>query len=270
MSVDSADKRADRAYLREVAYAEPSGLAARSALYDHQHPRIDLKTEVSSCLGPLAGHTVADIGCGDGRYVHMLAATGAQVVGVDLSTGMLAGVPAPKPALVTADAQALPFLDASFDDVLMMHMLYHAPDPELAVTEAARVLREGGRCLVGVNGPEHLIEMNEIWLPLLNDVGLGDRLRTLGLVNARVRADDARALLGAAFGQVEQVRLRSRVVVTDPEPVIRHAASTAGADGTGQDREDLLGRFRDRIRDRIGETGDFRITTEVVLLLAHS
>ena len=89
-------------------------------------------------------------------------------------------------------------------------------------------------------------------------------------MSGRQGVNDARALLTGAFSQVEEVQLRSRVIVADPEPVVRHAASTAGADGTGQDRETLLGRFSDRIRERIRDSGEFRVTTEVVLLLARA
>ena len=51
MSQPDRAKRADTRYLREVAYADPSGLAARSSLYDFQQPYIDLKSE-----GKLSGH----------------------------------------------------------------------------------------------------------------------------------------------------------------------------------------------------------------------
>jgi SAM-dependent methyltransferase len=103
-------KRADTRYLRDVAYADPSGLAARASLYDFQQPRIDLQSEMLAALGPLDGRVVGDIGCGDGRYIAALRGAGAQVVGIDLSVGMLAGVPDP-PALVAADSQALPLVD---------------------------------------------------------------------------------------------------------------------------------------------------------------
>jgi hypothetical protein len=64
-------KRADTRYLREVAYADPSGLAARSSLYDFQQPYIDLKSEALELLAPLDGRVVGDVGCGDGRYIDV-------------------------------------------------------------------------------------------------------------------------------------------------------------------------------------------------------
>jgi SAM-dependent methyltransferase len=124
-------KRADSRYLREVAYADPSGLEARAGLFDFQQPYIDLQAETLEVLGPLDGRLVADVGCGSGRYLGALRGVGARVLGVDLSVGMLGGVQSP-PTLIAADAQALPLTDAAIDVVMMMHMLYHAPDPALA------------------------------------------------------------------------------------------------------------------------------------------
>lgn len=51
-------------------------------------------------------------------------------------------------AAVQADAQALPFADASFDLVTCQTVLMHLPRPEQALAELCRVLRPGGVILV--------------------------------------------------------------------------------------------------------------------------
>ena len=43
---------------------------------------------------------------------------------------------------------ALPFEDGHFDLVVLMHALTYADRPQVAVAEAARVLRPGGRLLL--------------------------------------------------------------------------------------------------------------------------
>jgi SAM-dependent methyltransferase len=260
-------RRADTRYLRDVAYANPSGLAARARLYDFQRPYIDLQSEALALLAPLGGRAVGDVGCGDGRYIDALRGAGAQVLGIDFSVGMLAGVPNP-PALVAADGQSLPLDEASLDVVMMMHMLYHVPDPAMAVAEAARVLRPGGKLLVATNGQRHLAEMNELWLPLLDRTGLRVSLEDSGLVNPRVTADDARRFVSMHFRDPDVHWLRSSVIVTDAAPVVRHAASSTAAQAVGEYREELMGELSDAITSRVRRDGQFTITTEVAFLTA--
>lgn len=263
----SKPRRADTRYLREVAYADPSGFMARVGLYDYQQPRIDILSEALQALGPIDGRFVGDVGCGNGRYVNALRAAGARVVGLDLSEGMLANVPLPRSGLVAADAQTLPLTHAALDAVLMMHMLYHVPDPEMAVIEAMRVLCGGGRLLVATNGARHLAEMNALWLPLLERAGVRGELEDAGLVNPRVTADDARQLVRTHFGDVNERWLVSSIVVTDSAPVIRHAASTTAAQAAGELRDELIAELTDRVDEHIRRYGQFRITTEVAFLM---
>jgi ubiquinone/menaquinone biosynthesis C-methylase UbiE len=64
---------------------------------------------------------------------------GGDVVGIDISTGMLQVAQARQLAqLAVADMMALPFADASFDAVLAVHVLHHASDWRLAMRECAR------------------------------------------------------------------------------------------------------------------------------------
>jgi len=258
-------KRADTRYLREVAYADPSGLNARTGLYDSQGPYIDLVAEALVVLGPLDGRVVGDVGCGSGRYISALRQAGARVVGIDLSVGMLAGVVEPPP-LIAADSQSLPLADASLDVVMMMHMLYHVPDPTRALAQAARVLRPGGTLLVATNGGRHLAEMNQLWLPLLDRTGLRASLEDAGLVNPRVTADHALRLMAAQFPEPDVKWLRSSVVVNDPAPVVRHAASTTAAQAVGRQRDELIDELTQRIASEIRRNGQFTITTEVAFL----
>jgi SAM-dependent methyltransferase len=241
---------------------------ARVGLYDYQQPRIDIIAEALQSLGPVDGRVVGDVGCGNGRYVDALRAVGAQVFGVDLSPGMLTTVSSSRSGLAAADAQALPLASASVDAVLMMHMLYHVPDPERAVGEAARVLRSGGRVLVATNGARHLAEMNALWLPMLERAGIRGDLEDVGLVNPRLTAGTAQQHVDTHFGGVSERWLRSSVVVTDAAPVLRHAASTTGAHTVGERRDALLRDLAAEVDAQIRRDGQFRITTEVVFLSA--
>ena len=262
-------KRADRRHLVEVAYADDRGLRARSSLYEHARPRLDLIAETLDLVGELREKRVLDVGCGNGRYMAAITAAGGQVVGVDLSAGMLTTIPARRPPVLVADAQQLPIADAAVDVVLLMHMLYHVPNPEHAVEDARRVLGPSGRVVVGVGGPNHLVELNARWTPLVGELGVRGDLEDIGLVNPRLRSDQAHELLKHSFPNVLARLLRTKVVLTDPEPAVRHAASTTAAHTLGAQHPELLDRLRADISECIARDGDFRITSEVALLLAH-
>jgi SAM-dependent methyltransferase len=88
---------------------------------------------------------VLDVGAGEGALGRLLAGTGVRWIGMDLSATLLAASPRP---VVRADAMRLPFPAASFDAVAALYMLYHLPEPALAVAEANRVLRPGGLLVV--------------------------------------------------------------------------------------------------------------------------
>jgi ubiquinone/menaquinone biosynthesis C-methylase UbiE len=90
-----------------------------------------------------------DIGCGNGRFISLLVDAGWSVVGVDLSADQLrvarGNVGRVAEGLVQADAAALPFDDASFDAVVSVLVHTDIDRYDLALAEAARVLRRGGR-----------------------------------------------------------------------------------------------------------------------------
>src|SRR5215469_957866 len=95
-----------------------------------------------------------DVGCGTGFLAFELAARGHRVTGVDFAPAMLAEARRKAQALglaVTleqADAERLPFADATFDLLVSRHLLWTLPHPEAAIDEWIRVLRAGGRLIV--------------------------------------------------------------------------------------------------------------------------
>jgi len=143
----------DRSFLRDVQYQTDANLAARQSIYAYQHPPVNLPGQVLDVALPaVAGgaEVVADVGCGNGAYLAELTRRGygRRLIGADLSPGMLraarqrtlqAGMPGP--ALVAADAAALPLRDSCADLTLAMHMLHHVPEPEIALRDLRRVWR---------------------------------------------------------------------------------------------------------------------------------
>jgi SAM-dependent methyltransferase len=102
------------------------------------------------------GLKVLEIGCGQGALVNHLSGRGASMVGVDMSPASLRRAAAgahelgleQHVRLLQADAERLPFPDATFDRVVSFGVLHHTPDTSHAVAELRRVLRPEGRAIV--------------------------------------------------------------------------------------------------------------------------
>jgi len=103
-------------------------------------------------VGPVAGLSIIDVGCGEGKLTRALASLGAQVTGCDpfiTETGWTEhGTGSYR--LVKAAADALPEPDHSADLVLFVFSLHHVPEAKLeaALDEARRVLRPSGRLYI--------------------------------------------------------------------------------------------------------------------------
>ncbi len=98
---------------------------------------------------------VADIGCGTGRLLEVLAPRIAGGIGIDASKAMLALARARLArqnlghcSVRQGDMYRLPLADASCDLATMHMVLHYAEDPARAIAEAARILRPGGRLLI--------------------------------------------------------------------------------------------------------------------------
>jgi ArsR family transcriptional regulator len=98
---------------------------------------------------------VADIGCGEGYLTLEAAAWARTVVGIDRSDDVLerAKAMATRRRVTNVewkkgDLTRLPLRDATADVALLSQSLRYATDPERAVAEAARILRDGGRVVV--------------------------------------------------------------------------------------------------------------------------
>lgn len=114
-------------------------------------------------LDALNGCTVAEIGCGNGRFLKSLAAHAATVIGIEPGDGVenarrysenLKNV-----EVIRADVYALPKV-APLDHVFSIGVVHHLPDPAHALQIMRGLLKPGGRCTIWVYGHEG----NELYL----------------------------------------------------------------------------------------------------------
>jgi len=105
-----------------------------------------------------------DLGCGNGRHAQALAEAGGDVVGLDVSRGLL-GEARQRASergfavdLVHGDAARLPFRSGGFSQVVYVATLHHLPTREArqrSLSAVGRVLAPGGRALVSAWSTAH-------------------------------------------------------------------------------------------------------------------
>lgn len=101
-------------------------------------------------IAPAPGMKILDLAAGTGSSSAPLAAAGADVIAADFSEGMIAAGKKARPDLtfIKADALDLPFPDHSFDLLTISFGLRNTQNAELALAEALRVVKPGGRLVV--------------------------------------------------------------------------------------------------------------------------
>jgi ubiquinone/menaquinone biosynthesis C-methylase UbiE len=130
------------------------GQNAEKYVTSESHAKGSDLTLLVEWLHPRPDWVALDIATGGGHTAKALAPHVAHVVATDLTPRMLAKaaghikVEHPNVWYVVADAEALPFLDETFDVVTCRIAPHHFPDPEKFVREAARVLKPNGQFLL--------------------------------------------------------------------------------------------------------------------------
>ncbi len=101
-------------------------------------------------VAPRSGERILDIAAGTGTSSIALAKSGAEVIALDFSQGMVEEGRRRHPELqfVQGDAEKLPFGEAEFDAVTISFGLRNVQHPEVALAEMLRVLKPGGRLVI--------------------------------------------------------------------------------------------------------------------------
>ena len=131
------------------------------------HPLIT-RERLRETLEPEAGERILEIGPGTGYYTLRLAdwvgregtleIFDIQQEMLDHTMRQVAEAGVVNVTATQGDAQDLPYEEASFDAVVLTTVLGEIPDQERALAEIARVLKPGGRLVVGeLMGDPHYV-----------------------------------------------------------------------------------------------------------------
>jgi SAM-dependent methyltransferase len=104
-------------------------------------------------LEPVAGRIYLDLGCGEGRVMRTVSATGSVVHGIELNLQLAERAARIGPTIV-GSLPDLGFLtDDSYDGAYCVLVLEHIPDHSRLFQEVARVVKPGGRFALVMNHP---------------------------------------------------------------------------------------------------------------------
>ena len=148
--------------------------SGRAFLDRHSHTHEDAMLALSDdhwdrlirALGLAGLGPILDVGCGSGAWLPPLASLNARVVGIDIDDRVLdiaraRSARADNVEIRQMPAESLDFADGTFDAVTCLTVLPYVDQP-VAVAEMARVLRPGGRLVVGTVGfgyyAKHIVE----------------------------------------------------------------------------------------------------------------
>jgi SAM-dependent methyltransferase len=138
------------------------------------HPIIT-RSRLREVLAPLAGERILEVGPGTGYYTLEVAdwvgpegkveVLDVQQEMLDHTMGRAAERSIANISPTLADATAMPYEDGGFDAAYLVTVLGEVPDQDAALAELARVLKPGGRLVVGeLMGDPHYVGLNSMRL----------------------------------------------------------------------------------------------------------
>lgn len=115
----------------------------RYALINRWDPSHLRRLDRLASIGP--GDSVLEVGCGQGHLTSALAERGVDIIGIDANPN--AEIIAANGLVRQMMAEDLDFEDGRFDFVVAVHSIEHIPQLDEALSEMARVLKDGGRAV---------------------------------------------------------------------------------------------------------------------------
>jgi trans-aconitate 2-methyltransferase len=133
------------------------------ALYQNKHAFVwEFGKELIELLAPRPGERILDIGCGTGQLTAQIAASGAEVTGIDSAPAMIAEARRNFPDLrfEEMDAARMTY-DCQFQAIFSNAALHWVRDAGAAVSGMARALKPAGRLVVEFGGKGNVRQLQE-------------------------------------------------------------------------------------------------------------
>ena len=131
----------------------------------------DLAGGVLDLLAPRPGERILDLGCGDGALTAKIAASGAEVVGIDSSPSMVEAARALELNVQLMNGEVLPF-DAEFDAVFSNAALHWVRNQDAMLAGVHRALKPGGRFVAEMGGHGNIAAIRVALAGVLRQWGL--------------------------------------------------------------------------------------------------
>jgi len=163
---------------------------------------------------------ICDLGCGPGQVARYLHDRGANVIGVDLSPGMIERARALTPGVAfdAGDMRALDVPDGAWQAIVAFYSIVHIPREELAgvFREMKRVLAPGGALLLSFHIGSEVVHRDEWWghdvdidFLFFQTVEVTAALEESGLIVERLQERDP-------YPEIEYQSRRAYIVATKP------------------------------------------------------
>ena len=199
---------------------------------------------------------IIDIGCGVGTPLLPVGPTifdRHDLIAVDLSLRQLKSIHdvanKPSPRLLQVDAIRMPFPSSSFGAALARHMLYHIPDPQLAIAEAARVIDDDGIFVATTNSSRSRPELQVAHQKAVSE--LGGRL--IERISQVFDAETGEQKLAFSFYNIETLNWSGALAFPDISELLEYYSSSAYyrmAFDSATDQKKLLNRVADILTDK--------------------
>jgi ubiquinone/menaquinone biosynthesis C-methylase UbiE len=262
------DTSIDSARVLREQYKDGSKLSARIRLHQlFSTNRYGQMRWILDRIEVPASARVLELGCGTGllwRGATQIS-SGWRIVLTDMSEGMLRETRTNLARLgrgftfAQADAQSIPFRDASFDAVIANHMLYHVPDIPRALVEMRRVLKPSGFCYAATMGRAHMQELDELGTRFFSIPRMTESTSRFGL-------ESGEEYMKNAFRKVTLERYPDSLVVTEAAPLMDYICSMRVRSRV---TDEQVAALRAHLESEIAAHGEIRITKDSGLFVAR-